>query len=58
MSLGGDGRILLTRTAFDFARRASVGVADEAHLRWAVHGAYRFAGVEDAMEVCEVARRS
>jgi len=55
MSLGGDGRILLTRTAFDFARRASVGVADETQLRWAVHGAYRFAGVEDPLEVCEVA---
>ena len=55
MSLAGDGRILLTRTAYDFARRAAVGASDEAQLRWAVHGRYRLAGVEDLLEVCEVA---
>jgi TolB-like protein len=55
MSLAGNGRILLTRTAFDFARRAAVGVEEEAPLRWAVHGRYRLAGVEDLVEVCEVA---
>jgi TolB-like protein/class 3 adenylate cyclase len=55
MSLAGDGRILLTRAAYDFARRAAVGVADTAPLRWAVHGRYRLAGVEDPVEVCEVA---
>ncbi len=55
MSLAGDGRILLTRTAYDFARRAAVGTKDEAPLRWAVHGRYRLAGVEDLVEVCEVA---
>jgi class 3 adenylate cyclase len=55
MSLAGDGCILLTRAAYDFARRGSVGMEDEAPLRWAVHGRYRLAGVEDLVEVCEVA---
>ena len=55
MSLAGNGRILLTRTAYDFARRAAVGASEEAQLRWALHGRYRMAGVEDPLEVCEVA---
>ncbi len=55
MSLAGDGRILLTRAAYDFARRAAVGMEDSALLRWVVHGHYRLAGVEDPVEVCEVA---
>ena len=55
MSLAGSGRILLTRAAYDFARRAAVGMKDEARLRWEVHGRYRLAGVEDLLEVCEVA---
>jgi len=55
MSLAGDGRILLTRTAYDFARRATVGASEEGELRWAAHGRYRLAGVEDPLEVCEVA---
>jgi TolB-like protein/class 3 adenylate cyclase len=55
MSLAGSGRVLLTRAAYDLARRAAVGVGDEAPLRWAVHGRYRLAGVEDLVDVCEVA---
>jgi len=55
MSLAGHGRILLTRAAYDFARRAAVGAKDEALLRWAVHGRYALAGVADLVEVCEVA---
>ncbi len=55
MSLAGSGRILMTRAAYDFARRSAVGMADAAPLRWAVHGAYRLAGVDEAVEVCEVA---
>jgi TolB-like protein len=55
MSLAGDGRILLTRAAYDFARRGAVGDEDAAPLRWAVHGRYRLAGVQDPVEVCEVA---
>jgi TolB-like protein/class 3 adenylate cyclase/tetratricopeptide (TPR) repeat protein len=55
MSLAGQGRILMTRTAYDFARRGSVGTAQEATLRWAAHGRYRMAGVDEPVEVCEVA---
>jgi TolB-like protein/tetratricopeptide (TPR) repeat protein len=55
MSLAGQGRILLTRAAYELARRGSAGVAEEAALRWAVHGAYRLAGVAEPVEVCEVA---
>jgi TolB-like protein len=55
MSLAGNGRILLTRAAYDFARRASVGKQEESALCWAVHGRYLLAGVEDPVEICEVA---
>ncbi len=55
MSLAGEGRILLTRTAYDFARRGAVGAQEERSLRWAAHGLYRLAGVEEPVEVCEVA---
>lgn len=55
MSLAGDGRILLSRAAYDFARRASVGIDAQASLRWTVHGPYRMAGVDEPVEVCEVA---
>jgi adenylate cyclase len=55
MSLAGDGRILLTRMTYDFARRAAVGVPEMADARWVTHGPYRLAGVGDVMEVCEVA---
>jgi TolB-like protein/class 3 adenylate cyclase/tetratricopeptide (TPR) repeat protein len=55
MSLAGDGRVLLTRTAYDFARRAAVGTQDSIGLRWTVHGSYRLAGVDEPVEVCEVA---
>jgi TolB-like protein/class 3 adenylate cyclase len=55
MSLAGNGRILLTRAAYDFAHRGAVGTKEEAPLRWAEHGRYRLAGIEDPVEVCEVA---
>ena len=55
MALAGQGRILMTRAAYDFARRGAVGSADAASLRWVVHGPYRMAGVDDPVEVCEVA---
>jgi TolB-like protein len=55
MSLADEGRILLTRTAYDLARRAAVGIEECAGLRWAEHGRYRLAGIEEPMEVCEVA---
>jgi TolB-like protein len=55
MSLAGSGRILLTRAAYDLARRSSVGTEHASPLRWVVHGLYQLAGVEDAVEICEVA---
>ena len=55
MALGGAGQTLLTRAAFDLARRASVGLAPTGpELAWRVHGHYRFAGVEEPVEICEV----
>ncbi len=54
MSLAEGGQTLLTRTAFDPARRASVGAGGEEGLCWLAHGPYRFKGVEEAVEVFEV----
>ncbi len=54
-SLAGRGQTLLTRGAFELAQRAT---ADESTgkqpLRWLSHGLYRFQGVDEPMEVCEV----
>jgi serine/threonine-protein kinase len=56
MSLAAGGRILLTRAAFDVARRSTVGEEiGERGLRWLAHGRYRFAGVDEPLEVFEVA---
>jgi serine/threonine-protein kinase len=56
MSLAAGGRILLSRAAFDVARRSTVGdSSDGGALRWVAHGLYRFAGVDEPMEVFEVA---
>ncbi len=55
MSLAGSGQTLLTRAAFDVARRSVVDVAGEAEkLRWLAHGRYTFKGVEEPVEVFEV----
>ena len=55
MSLAGPGQTLLTRSAFDVARRSAVDAGGEAeHLRWLAHGRYTFQGVEDPVEVFEV----
>jgi len=46
-SIAGGGRILLTRAAFDLARRGAVGAETGGPpLRWVAHGRYRLAGVE------------
>ncbi len=56
MSLAAGGRILLTRAAFDLARRGAVGsAAGDPPLRWVAHGRYRLAGVEEDTEIFEVA---
>ncbi len=56
MSLAAGGRIMLTRAAFDVARRSAVGEEPAEHaLRWVAHGRYRLAGVDEPVEVFEVA---
>ncbi|MFN7972979.1 MAG: protein kinase [Acidobacteriota bacterium] len=55
MGLAGAGQTLLSRSAFDLARRAA---ADEPgfgeHLRWLAHGSYLLKGIEDPVDVYEV----
>ena len=52
MSLGGGGQTLLTRGAWDLARRAAVG--QDAGLQFSTHGLYTLKGVAEPIEVCEV----
>ncbi len=54
MSLAQGGQTLLTRIAYDPARRAAVGTEVEEQLSWLSHGAYRFRGVAEPVEVFEV----
>ncbi|MGV8042573.1 MAG: tetratricopeptide repeat protein [Thermoanaerobaculaceae bacterium] len=55
MSLALGGQTLLTRAAFDIARRAVVGSeSDAAELQWLAHGSYLLKGVEQPVEVFEV----
>jgi serine/threonine-protein kinase len=57
MSLAQGRQTLLTRTAFDLARRASVGEASlNEKIAWLDHGPYRFKGVTEPLDVCEVGR--
>ena len=56
MSLAEGGQTLLTRGAFDVARRAAVSVDDAEQLCWLAHGVYHFKGVSEPVEVCEVGR--
>ena len=55
MGLAQGGQTLLSRTAFDVARRAAIGSAlPVAEVRWVAHGLYLFKGVEEPVEVFEV----
>ncbi|PTL76424.1 tetratricopeptide repeat protein [Vitiosangium sp. GDMCC 1.1324] len=55
MPLALAGQTLMTRAAFDMARRAFVGTLGEGpELAWRAHGFYLLAGVEEPVEVCEV----
>ncbi len=55
MSVAGGRQTLMTRTAFDLARRSATGSAQGADsLRWLAHGSYLFKGVEEPVEVFEV----
>ena len=49
------GQILLGRAAFDLARGARAPAALLApEVRWLTHGAYRFEGLDELVEICEV----
>jgi len=55
MSLATARQTLLTRAAFDLARRAAVGDEQgERALVWLAHGAYLFKGVDEPVKVFEV----
>ncbi|OJT17857.1 hypothetical protein BO221_43445 [Archangium sp. Cb G35] len=55
MPLAHGGQTLMTRAAFDIARRAVVGTSGTGPgLAWRSHGFYLLAGVEEPVEVCEV----
>ncbi len=51
-SLAVGSQTLLTRAAYDAARRASLGNGDG--FQWLAHGSYRFKGIEEDLEVFEV----
>ena len=55
MSVAARRQTLLTRGAFDVARRAETGVDSlGAELQWLAHGTYLFKGVEEPVEIFEV----
>ena len=55
MALAGAGQTLLSRTAFDLARRAAEGDPElSSQLQWLAHGKYMLKGVEEPMDVYEV----
>ncbi|MGV8042545.1 MAG: protein kinase [Thermoanaerobaculaceae bacterium] len=55
MGLAQGGQTLMSRTTFDVARRAAVGVElPAADVRWVAHGSYVLKGVDEPVEVFEV----
>jgi len=55
VSLAQGGQTLMTKGAYDLARRGTVGAARTAGiLRWIAHGDYRLKGVSEPVEVFEV----
>jgi class 3 adenylate cyclase/tetratricopeptide (TPR) repeat protein len=55
MSAALPGQILLTRAAFDLARRGAVGREElENNLVWLAHGAFLFKGIQEPVDVFEV----
>ena len=54
-SLGQGRQTLLTRSAFELARRADAGAtASDRPIQWMAHGPYRFKGIDEPLEVFEV----
>jgi WD40 repeat protein/serine/threonine protein kinase/class 3 adenylate cyclase len=56
MSVAGSGQTLLTRGAFDLARRAAVGEIAGESLKWLAHGRYVLKGVDEPVDLFEVGR--
>jgi WD40 repeat protein/class 3 adenylate cyclase len=56
MSVAGSGQTLLTRGAFDLARRAAVGEIAGESLEWLAHGRYLLKGVDEPVDLFEVGR--
>lgn len=54
MSLARPRQTLLTRAAFDIAKRGSIGVSLDTDLEWRSHTLFELKGVDDPVEVCEV----
>ncbi|MCG8459982.1 MAG: SUMF1/EgtB/PvdO family nonheme iron enzyme [Holophagales bacterium] len=54
MSLAVGGQTLLTRAAYEVARRSSTDGRGTDDLQWPGHGRYRFRGLADEVEVFEV----
>lgn len=59
MSLAMGTQTLMTRSAFDLARRAAVGQHEFFDdVEWIDHGPYEFKGIAEPQSVCEVGRKS
>lgn len=60
MSLATGDRVLLTRVVFDNARQqlGASGVEGVGQLAWFNHGPYELAGLDEPIEICEVAELS
>ena len=57
MTLAAGGQTLLSDSAFEMARRASVGNSTlNEGVRWLNHGPYQVKGVEEAIQIYEVGR--
>ncbi|HEX5719697.1 MAG TPA: tetratricopeptide repeat protein [Thermoanaerobaculia bacterium] len=54
MGMARAGQILLTRGAFDLARRGEIGTARRHALRWLSHDHYLLKGVSEPVEIFEV----
>jgi class 3 adenylate cyclase/membrane protein YdbS with pleckstrin-like domain len=55
LSICQGGQTLLTKTAFELARRAAVGVKEITEgVQWVAHGHYIFKGIEEPVEIFEV----
>jgi len=59
MSLAQGTQTLMTRSAFDVARRAAVGHTETPEdIRWIDHGQFQLKGIVEPQAVCEVGRKN